>query len=163
LAKYFFDTSALVKYYHAESGTAVVSAIFAELCSQIRISTLGLLETQSAFAMKVRSGFLDHQSAGAFRARLMLDVASDVVQPYTVTDDHFDAAERLIGRYAFSLKLRSMEALQLAVALDLKEQGLVDQFVAADKALLDVAALAGFSVVNPEVSEQSQESRRTSL
>jgi predicted nucleic acid-binding protein len=161
LAKYFFDTSALVKYYHAESGTVEVSVIVAEPGSQIRISTLGLLETQAAFAMKVRSGFLNRQSAGAFRARLMLDVASDVVQPYTVTDDHFDSAERLIGRYAFSMRLRSLDALQLAVALDLKEQGLVDQFVAADKALLEVAALAGFSVVNPEALEQSQMSRKT--
>jgi predicted nucleic acid-binding protein len=161
LAKYFFDTSALVKYYHAESGTVEVSAIFAEPGRQIRISTLGLLETQSAFAMKVRSGFLDRQSAGAFRARLMLDVASDVLQPYTVTDDHFDTAERLIGRYAFSLRLRTLDALQLAVALDLKEQGLVDQFVAADQALLNVAALAGFSVLNPEAPEQPQASHKT--
>jgi hypothetical protein len=91
----------------------------------------------------------------------MLDVASGVVQPYTVADDHFDAAERLIGRFAFSLRLRSLDALQLAVALAPKEQGLVDQFVAADKALLDVAALAAFSVVNPEASKQSQTSRKT--
>ena len=84
-----------------------------------------------------------------------------MLQPYTVTDDHFDTAERLIGRYAFSQRLRTLDALQLAVALDLKEQGLVDQFVAADKALLDVAALADFSVVNPEVPEQAQTSRRT--
>lgn len=66
MAKYFFDTSARVKYYHAESGTVAVSVIVAEPGSQIRISTLGLLETQAAFAMKVRSGFLTARARALF-------------------------------------------------------------------------------------------------
>jgi hypothetical protein len=66
-----------------------------------------------------------------------------------LTTDHFEAAEHLITRYALSMRLRTLDALQLAVALDLKDQGLVDHFVAADLALLDVAALAGLNVTNP--------------
>ena len=42
-----------MKYYHEEAGTAAVSRIFAELGRKIQISTLGLVETQAAFAMKV--------------------------------------------------------------------------------------------------------------
>ncbi|MFN0104897.1 MAG: type II toxin-antitoxin system VapC family toxin [Bryobacteraceae bacterium] len=76
MAQYFFDTSAAVKYYHAESGTPVVAAIFAEPDGQIRISTLGFLEIQSAFAMKVRSVVLDRNAAGMQRALLMFDVAA---------------------------------------------------------------------------------------
>jgi hypothetical protein len=56
LSQYFFDTSAIVKYYHAEVGTPVVSGVFTEQGRKVRISSLGLLEIQSAFAMKVRSG-----------------------------------------------------------------------------------------------------------
>lgn len=56
MARYFFDTSAFVKFYHAEVGTPKVAAIFSEQGREIRISTIGLLEVQSAFAMKVRSG-----------------------------------------------------------------------------------------------------------
>jgi hypothetical protein len=37
---------------------------------------LGIVETQSAFAMKVRAGVLDRQAALALRARLMLDIAA---------------------------------------------------------------------------------------
>ena len=56
MAQYFFDTSAFVKFYHSEVGTPKVSAIFAELNRVIRISSIGVLEIQSAFAMKVSAG-----------------------------------------------------------------------------------------------------------
>ena len=64
MAEYFFDTSALVKFYHAEEGTPRVAATFAEPGRKIRISALGFLETQSAFAMKVRVGALERSAAG---------------------------------------------------------------------------------------------------
>ena len=54
MAQYFFDTSAAVKYYHAEAGAARVAQIFAEPGRECRISSLGLLEIQSALALKFR-------------------------------------------------------------------------------------------------------------
>lgn len=150
MAQYFFDTSAAVKYYHAEVGTPRVTAIFSEPGRKFRISKLGLVEMQSAFAMKVRSGVLDRKAAGLQRARLMLDIASGSIEVYSVTDDHFAEVERLIGKHSFSRRLRTLDALQLAVALDLAAQGLLDFFVAADRALLDVAALEGLAVSDPE-------------
>jgi len=56
--QYFFDTSAFAKYYHTELGSQKVTAIFAETNRQIRVSSLGVLETQSS-AMKVRIGELN--------------------------------------------------------------------------------------------------------
>jgi predicted DNA-binding antitoxin AbrB/MazE fold protein len=44
LAQYFLDTSAAVKYYHAEAGTPIVSAMFVEPDRKIRISSLGFLK-----------------------------------------------------------------------------------------------------------------------
>ena len=149
MAQYFFDTSAAVKYYHAEAGTPKVSAIFAEPGRSFRIC-LGLLEIQSAFAMKVRTGALDRTAAGEQRARLLLDIASGDIEVYTVTEDHFAAAERLIGRHGFAHRLRTLDALQLAVALDLWSQGLLEQFVVADQALSEVAAIEGLTILNPE-------------
>jgi len=46
----------------------------------------------------------------------------------------------------------ALDALQLAVALELRHQKLVDDFVAADTILCEIAALEGFSVINPEHS-----------
>jgi predicted nucleic acid-binding protein len=150
LAQYFFDTSAVVKYYHTEAGTPKVSAIFVEPQRTIRISSLGFLEIQSAFAMKVRSGVLDRRAAGMQRARFMLDIAAGDIEVYSVTEDHFAMAERLIGRHSFSHRLRTLDAIQLAVALDLSTQNLLDRFVAADQSLGRVAATEGLNVLNPE-------------
>jgi len=151
LAQYFFDTSAAVKYYHVEAGTPRVSAIFGETGRKFRISKIGLLEIQSAFALKVRAGVLDREAAGLQRTRLILDIASGAIEVYSMTDDHFVEAERLIGQYSYTDRLRTLDALQLAVALDLARQDLVDYFVVADHALCEVAASEGLSVINPEV------------
>ena len=77
-------------------------AIFAEPDRKIRISSLGYLEVQSAFAMKVRSGVLAPKSAGLQRSRFMLDIAAGDIEVYSTTEDDFEIAERLIGRYSFS-------------------------------------------------------------
>ena len=62
----------------------------------------------------------------------------------------FAMADALVERYAFDFRLRALDALQLAVALELRNQQLVDHFVAADKILCEVATLEAFSVINPE-------------
>jgi predicted nucleic acid-binding protein len=151
VAHYFFDTSALVKFYHAEVGTNKVSAIFSEQGRQIRISSIGLIEVQSAFAMKVRAGVIDSRLAGQQRAALMLDVASGGIEVYSVNQHHFKHAERLIGKYGATRRLRTLDALQLAVALDLLNQNLLDHFVVADRPLAEVAVLEGLSVVDPQI------------
>ena len=135
MAQYFLDSSAPVKYYHTEPGTEFVSAIFAEPDRKIRISRLGLVEIQSALAMKVRSGALAQAAAELQRERLLLDVARNVVEVFKVTERHFSVAERLIAHHSFSSRLRTLDAVQLAVALGLADQRLADRFVVADRAL----------------------------
>jgi hypothetical protein len=44
-----------------------------------------------------------------------------------------------------------LDALQLAVALDLCQRGLLDELVAADRVLLAVAPLEGLPLMNPEI------------
>jgi predicted nucleic acid-binding protein len=150
LANYFLDTSAFAKRYHAEVGTPSVLAIFAESSRTVRISTLTLLEVQSVFAMKVRSGVISRAQAGGLRARMLLDMAADEFQVFGLSTDHFGAAERLLGRHGFAHRLRTLDALQLAVALDLNEQGYLDNFVVSDRALAEVAMIEGLAVRNPE-------------
>ena len=49
MANYFIDTSALVKYYHAEDGTQEVTRLLDEPAARHYISRLSLVETVSAF------------------------------------------------------------------------------------------------------------------
>jgi hypothetical protein len=57
-------------------------------------------------------------------------------------------AEDLIARHGFVRRLRSLDALQLGVALDLRHQGLGKTIVAADVTLGEVAAREGLLVLN---------------
>ena len=51
---------------------------------------------------------------------------------------------------ALTEALRSLDALQLSIAIELRRAGLVAVFVAADQKLCRLAALEGFDVTNPE-------------
>lgn len=149
MAKVFYDTSARVKYYHSEAGTPVVSRLMNG--GQNVISVLGFVEAQAAFAAKVRSGEISKDAAGVLRARLLLDIAAGDLNVIALTRDHFDGAARLVGRHSFTHRLRTLDALQLATATDLHKQGIIDRFVVADQALVDVATLEGISVLNPMI------------
>jgi predicted nucleic acid-binding protein len=153
LARYFFDSSALAKRYHPELGTPKVLSIFAEPGREIRISKLSFIEIQSVFAMKVRSGVIGRDDAGVQRARLIAEIAAGEIEVCAVTANLFDDAAKLIGRHSFSHRLRTLDALQLAVALDLSKQGLLDQFVVSDRALAEVAIIEGLIVISPEVPQ----------
>ncbi|MGD1095891.1 MAG: type II toxin-antitoxin system VapC family toxin [Bryobacteraceae bacterium] len=150
MAQYFFDDSAFVKYYHTELGSQTVTTIFAEPNRLIRVSSLGVLETQSVFAMKVRAGELDRKAAGTQRAMMMLDIAAGSIAVHALRPDHLTAAERLIGRYGFLRPLKTLDALQLAIALELSHNGLLDAFIVADKRLSEVASVEGLTILNPE-------------
>ena len=78
------------------------------------------------------------------------DVTGGKLEVFSIGESEFTAAESLVERYAFDSRLRALDSLQLAVALELRNQKLVDQFVAADTVLCEVARLEGFSVINPE-------------
>jgi predicted nucleic acid-binding protein len=60
------------------------------------------------------------------------------------------AAEQFIARHGYKYRLRTLDALQLAVAVEFLSEGLLDKFVVADKVLAEVAVLEGLSVLNPE-------------
>jgi hypothetical protein len=56
MADFFWDTSALVKHYHPELGTSKVDELLQTAASRHAISRLGVTETFSVFAGKVRAG-----------------------------------------------------------------------------------------------------------
>jgi len=101
--------------------------------------------------MKVRGGIISRAEAGIQRARLVADIADGEIEVCTVRADLFTDAAELIGRNGFSYRLRTLDTLQLAVAIDLSSQGLLDQFVVSDRALAEVAVIEGLTVLNPEV------------
>ena len=56
MPQFFFDTSAFAKRSHLEVGSGAIASIIQIPNSIFQISNLGILEAESAFAMKVRTG-----------------------------------------------------------------------------------------------------------
>src|SRR5215510_11300219 len=74
MAHTFIDTSALVKYYHPEDGTQVVTRLLEEPGTRHYISRLSLVETVSAFAVKCRLRQIDDQGFDDLRRRFHHDI-----------------------------------------------------------------------------------------
>ena len=64
---------------------------------------------------------------------------------------HFKEADRLLRQHGLAARLRSLDALQLAVALGLNATGPLDTFVCADANLCQIAGAEGLALVNPEM------------
>src|SRR6266404_5272140 len=140
---HFFDTSAISKHYHAETGTAKVNALLdLPNASQI-ISRLSVVELHSAFAKKVRIGELDQANFQKLTRRFRGDVATRRLRVIRLTAAHFQSAERLIRRIGLTKNLRTLDALQLAVAISLNEPGQSNEFVCADQGLCAIAVGEG--------------------
>jgi hypothetical protein len=71
-------------------------------------------------------------------------------QVIPLLDVHYQTAQQLLVRHGLTRGLRTLDALQLAVAL-LGPTGSLDAFVCADVNLCAIAAMEGLTVVNPEV------------
>jgi uncharacterized protein len=149
MGRYYFDTSALVKQYHAEAGTAAVRRMLGEAGSESFISRLATVEMLSGFAGKVRTGVFSSGHYGLLRLRFLADVRRRVVRPIRIVNLHYHMAGDLIGKHAMSRPLRTLDAIQLAVALHFHRSFPIDHFVCADQRLCDVATIEGLNVINP--------------
>ena len=148
MANACIDTSALVKYYHPEAGTQEVTRLIEGPGSRHYISRLSLVETVSAFAVKFRLGQIDEQGFADLRWRFYHDIGQRRFRIMPVTTTQYQAAMQLIEKH-FRISLRTLDALQLAVALALSHQGMIDHFVCADQRLCDTATEEGLSVIHP--------------
>ena len=151
MANYFLDTSALAKLYHQETGSDDMDRILEHTGSRSLISRLSIVEFESVLAMKVRSGEIDQPALQVARRRFRADLARQrlIVAP-AVHEGHFQSARKLLVQYGVGEGLRTLDALQLAVALDLHRVGHIAVLVAADQRLCRVSSLAGCTAINPE-------------
>jgi uncharacterized protein len=149
MVAHFFDTSALVKRYHPEVGTSVIDELFAETDAKIIISRIGWVEIVSAFALKARSGVIMPSKFELYRKQVHRDVRRRTIRVVRMALRQFQLADDLLRRYATTQRLRTLDALQLAVAIDLKSRGVTASFICADDVLCALAKNEGLTVLNP--------------
>jgi predicted nucleic acid-binding protein len=152
LASYFLDSSAVVKFYHPEVGSATVQRVFSEADTRILISRLAVVEVWSAFAGKLSIGAITEREARLSLDRFKSDLVAGVMAVFALKEFHYRRAEHLIETNRVRQRLRTLDSLQLAVALDLHGQGLIEKFVTADKKLGEKAETEGLSVLYPDQS-----------
>ena len=158
MTHYYFDSSALVKYYHDEPGSPEVIRLIQTPATRHYISRLTFIEVHSAFGGKVRSGHIEPEQFELACERLRRDVYERRFRVLTMRATHYQEAERLLKTYTADRGLRTLDSLQLAVALlDLQRESRLDQFVCADEILADVAAVEGITVCNPTTREGEQD------
>ena len=145
----YFDTSALCRHYHSEPGSAEVDQLLADDTATQYVSWLTVLEAQSAFALKVRTGAINAANLATLRSRLFADIDHKRLLVVRVLRRHYDRADELLVNYGPSVRLRTLDALHLAIALSLQERGLAQRLITADTAMVTVAIQEGLTVFNP--------------
>ena len=150
MPRYFRDSSALAKAYHAETGTAKVVAVLAEAGSEFLISSLSVIEMQSVFSQKVREGKITEADYTVLKRRFSADIQGRKIVVKNLLRPHQKAAEKLLEKHAKVRRLRTLDAIQLGAAMELHTKFGLDHFVCADTHLVEVARLEGISVINPD-------------
>jgi predicted nucleic acid-binding protein len=133
LPSYFLDTSALAKLYHKEIGSEYMDHILDERGSQSLVSHLSIVEMESVLAIKIRTREIDEPAMEIARRRFRLIWHSRLVVAPPVLERHFHSARKLLVQYGASEGLRTLDALQLAIALHLRQLGQIGVLVAADQ------------------------------
>jgi predicted nucleic acid-binding protein len=149
MAYNFFDTSALGKHYHPELGTSKVDQLLDALGDIHTISRSTVVEMHSVFAKKVRTGVLTMTEFNKITRRFRGDVAARRIRVIRLLVAHFHLAEQLLRQHAPTKNLRTLDALQLAVAIRFNAENPI-QFVCADQPLCVIATVEGLNVINPE-------------
>lgn len=147
----FLDTSVLAKHYHPEVGSAEIDRLWNDPAYGLFVSRLSALEMVSVFASKVRAGAISVVDFDALRRRFSADLTKTKRLLGTrLLVAHYQEAERLLRQHGLARRLRTLDALQLAVAMDLHRKKAIDRIVSADRDLLAVAAIEGLGVFDPE-------------
>jgi predicted nucleic acid-binding protein len=150
LPGFFLDTSALAKLYHEEAGSEYVERIVSQPGSTGIVSRLSLIEMESVFAIKVRAGVLNENGRSIALRRLRADIARNrlIVGP-AIEPGHYRSAAKLLRLHGVSRGLRTLDALQLATALNMLEASWISVMISADKRLCEVAEACGCPAIDP--------------
>jgi uncharacterized protein len=148
MARYFLDSSALVKRYHQETGSAHVDQLFQAPGNRFFISRLALVEVHSSFARLVREDVLTESDFDKLILRLDDDVASGALTVAAVSSRRLEGASSILGMHGLANTVRTLDAIHLATALALNGRGRIAAFVAADRKLLAAAAACGLATLD---------------
>lgn len=139
---HYLDTSALVKRYVSEPGAGRVRALFRR--GKIVTARIAYAELAATVARLGREGRLDEAERAALFDRLDADFAAMAVVEIR------PGLMRRIPALVTRQPLRGCDAVHLAAALLVREQGAAVQFWSADGRLVRAAAAEGLRATHSD-------------
>ena len=128
--KAFLDTSSLIKLYHQEEGSDSITRTISNDVEEIFLSELAVLEFRSAIWKKTREKEIEEKDAIEVISCFHND--HDNFQWILLQSDIVESAAHLLMKYGKN-GLRTLDSLQLATALTLKDEECI--FLTSDKLL----------------------------
>jgi len=154
----FFDTSALVKHFHEEDGSEIVTELINSQENKIWILEIAKIEFFCSLYRRYRNHELtDLQFDEAIRG-FEKEIAFYNIE--LLRQPIIKETENLIKQYGKVEGLRTLDALHLGAFSLISEKDWI--FVAADKNLCNVAKIMGYSTINPldKLDEKNTESSK---
>jgi predicted nucleic acid-binding protein len=136
---HYLDTSALVKRYVEEPGSASVRALFRG--KNIATARVAYAEIAATFARLCREDALDEENRDGIYKRVDADFTALIV--VEIRAALVRGVPDLVRRHP----LRGYDAVHLAAALALRQRGAAVTFWAADKGLVHAAGAEGLRTV----------------
>ncbi len=148
---YFFDSSALVKRFAQERGSAfLLSLLRPSARNRLYAARITEVEVCAALARRQKGNTINASQAAKGLRRLRHDLPRRFTQ-VAINEEVIVEASRLAETYA----LRGYDAVQLAAAVKANDERISNGLapliiVSADTELNDAAQTEGFSIENPD-------------
>lgn len=147
----FFDTSALVKFFHNEDGTEAVTDLLNSQENKIWISELAKLEFLSALHRRFRNNEIDENILNEAIEGFEEELNRFNIEP--LSHATVQEARDLLQKYGKEYGLRTLDALHLGCFNLISEDDWF--FVSTDENLCKIVEYIGDKVINP-VKKQEQ-------
>ena len=149
MSVFFCDSSAIVKRYVAETGSAWLTAITNPKVNRVYISRITFVEVISAITRRERGGHLSSADADAARLTFEGDYLNEF-QKVEISESLIAEAVKLAKKHA----LRGYDAVQLAAALETESERVAmglpsSTLLSADNELNTAAIAEGLTVDDP--------------
>lgn len=148
---YYFDTSAIVKIYHEETGSEPAISIFENIHSDNYLSQLAITEFACAMYRKLRRHEIaEERDVLQCISKFSIDIQYENI--LEIDTQIFTEAKNLIIKWGSQFALKTLDSLHLACFVQLSQFNEI-AFVSADKKLCEVVTAMGYVSINPEDPE----------
>ncbi|NIM10800.1 MAG: PIN domain-containing protein [Candidatus Aminicenantes bacterium] len=143
--KLFFDTSALVKFFHEEEGTQKVTELINSEENEIWILEIASLEFLSALFRRFRNNEINEEELEVAISSFEEQIDSFNVEP--LGNATIKEAKSLLKKYGKVHGLRTLDAFHLGAFNLVCEEDWY--FVTSDSNLYQILEEIGFKTINP--------------